>query len=64
MVPLYSTGYRGVSTEAERHLAPTEQHYQDLRILLKDFGLKDISIPKFKTVSEMEIWRKHILLTA
>ena len=57
----YKTMYQGVMSENKRKSAPTEQDYDELRALLNDFGKKDITIPKFKTVSEMEMWRKKIL---
>lgn len=44
-----------------RKQPPTEKDIAEVEVLLRDFGLST-PIPKFKTVTELDKWRRAILL--
>ena len=50
--------YANVKSEvASRKLPPTDEDITDLKNILSDFKIK-VHIPEFKTVNEMDLWRK------
>lgn len=52
--------HKKLQSEAHRDEAPTEFELAELECLMRDFGYKK-PLPKFKTVKEMDSWRKRTL---